>query len=174
MCEAVWEAPAFCEVNEVWGRCELPGRLPCMLPLSGGSRPQCSVDKRWHSPTGGETCIHHMFLLDRSCQTHRSVIELLRVVHLLPISYWMFLLSKYKNKHQIYTETTLTCNYLGTESSPRSDFSGLQRTVMTELRPRSHDAVTCVELKEHKHTSGTWTQQKYLTVASSFLFSFYL
>lgn len=64
------------------------------------------------------------------------------------------------------------CNYLGTESSPRSDFSGLQRTVMTELRPRSHDAVTCVELKEHKHTSGTWTQQKYLTVASSFLFLF--
>lgn len=64
------------------------------------------------------------------------------------------------------------CNYLGTESSPRSDFSGLQRTVMTELRPRSHDAVTCVELKEHKHTSGTWTQQKYLTVASSFSFFF--
>lgn len=25
--------------------------------------------------------------------------------------------------------------YLGTEISPRSDFSGLQRTVMTELRP---------------------------------------
>lgn len=26
-------------------------------------------------------------------------------------------------------------SYLGTESSPRSDFSGLQRTLMTELRP---------------------------------------
>lgn len=36
--------------------------------------------------------------------------------------------------------------HLGTESSPRSDFSGLQRMVMTELRPWSHDAVACRDL----------------------------
>lgn len=39
-------------------------------------------------------------------------------------------------------------SYLGTESSPRSDFSGLQRTVMTELRPCSHEAVACLDLKQ--------------------------
>lgn len=40
--------------------------------------------------------------------------------------------------------------HLGTDTSPRSDFSGLQRMVMTELRPWSHDAVTCRDLRGKK------------------------
>lgn len=41
-------------------------------------------------------------------------------------------------------------SHLGTDTSPRSDFSGLQRMVMTELRPWSHDAVTCRDLRGKK------------------------
>ena len=52
------------------------------------------------------------------------------------------------------TSHPLHLPYLGTESSPRSDFSGLQRTVMTELRPWSHEAVTCVDLKEKRAQLG--------------------
>lgn len=40
--------------------------------------------------------------------------------------------------------------HLGTDRSPRSDFSGLQRMVMTELRPWSHDAVACRDLRKNK------------------------
>lgn len=41
--------------------------------------------------------------------------------------------------------------HLGTERPPRSDFSGLQRMVMTELRPWSHDAVACRDLWENSY-----------------------
>lgn len=36
--------------------------------------------------------------------------------------------------------------HLGTDRPPRSDFSGLQRMLMTVLRPWSHDAVACRDL----------------------------
>lgn len=37
--------------------------------------------------------------------------------------------------------------YLGTVSSPLANFSGLQRTVMTELRPWSQEAVAFLDLQ---------------------------
>lgn len=62
-----------------------------------------------------------------------------------------------KNKTKTLEKITV---YLGTEISPRSDFSGLQRTVMTELRPWSQDAVACLDLKENKDIVRSQTQQK--------------
>lgn len=46
-----------------------------------------------------------------------------------------------------FTATGVCVGYLGTVSSPLADFSGLQRTLMTELRPCSHEAVAFLDLQ---------------------------
>lgn len=144
----------------------LPGRLPCTLHLSGGSRPRRSVDRRRRSPTESGTYIRHMFLQDRSCtNTHRQS-HLFFLHDRRPcVRVWLYHIYTHINSSNqsikiSYIEFMIT--YLGTESSPRSDFSGLQRTVMTELRPWSHEAVACVDLKERtrlglEHNKNTHT-----------------
>lgn len=53
----------------------IPECRPCMPPLFHGSRPRCSADKRWRSPTRSETYIHYRFLPGRSFPKKKKIRE---------------------------------------------------------------------------------------------------